>query len=182
MTGLDVGLERTANLLGAAALTGADRVRETTAEAAGTSSSGAAALVTLETYGGLGVTELGKRVGLSQPAAARMVDALSEQGLVERRRASGRSVGVWLTRCGRTAVGKMLKARSRALVRLVQGLEPQQQEALRAGLKALLPVLFDHAASEHVVCRLCDRDACVADGSVCPVGQAARSHEQARAE
>lgn len=182
MIGVDGGLKRTANLLGAVALTSADRVRETTAEAAGTSTSGAAALVTLETYSGLGVTELGKRIGLSQPAAARMVDALVGQGLVERRRASGRSVGVWLTRRGRTAVARMLNARNRALVRLVQDLEPEQQDALRAGLEALLPGVFERATSEHVVCRLCDRDACVADGSVCPVGQAARNHERARAE
>lgn len=169
-------IARTANLLGAAAVTSADRVRAAAVDAAGTSSSGAAALVTLHAYPGLGVTALGRRIGLSQPAAARMVDALVERELVERRRESARSVGVWLTRRGRAAAGRVLKARGRALTELVEGLEPRQQEALRAALEALLPAVYDHARSEHVVCRLCDRGACVAGGAVCPVGQAARSN------
>lgn len=167
---------RTANLLGAAALSSADRLTVAAADAAGTSVSGAAALVTLHAAPGLGVTALGKRVGLSQPAAARMVDALVEQGLVERHRESARSVGVWLTRHGRAAAGRVLKARDRALVELVERLDPEQQEALRTGLEALLPGVYEHTGDEQLVCRLCDRAACVTGGAICPVGAAARSH------
>src|SRR5918992_1458536 len=62
---------RTANLLGATALAVTDLVLAGATAAAGTSGSGAAALVLLRATPGLSVTELGRRVGLTQPAAAR---------------------------------------------------------------------------------------------------------------
>lgn len=71
---------RTANLLGATALAVTDLALAGVARAAGTSTSGAAALVVLVASPGLSVTELGRRVGLSQPAAARMVDSLQAGG------------------------------------------------------------------------------------------------------
>ncbi|MFC7743116.1 MarR family transcriptional regulator [Nocardiopsis composta] len=76
---------RTANLLGATALAVNDVALAGATKAAGVSASGAAALVTLSAAPGLSVTELGRRVGLTQSAAARMVDSLENAGLVERR-------------------------------------------------------------------------------------------------
>lgn len=168
---------RTANLLGAAALACGDRVRGSAAAAAGSSTSGAAAVVTLSAYPGLGVTELGRRVGLSQPAAARMVDGLAAAGLVERRTGSGRGVEVWPTRRGRAAAAKALRARDAALGDLVERLAPDDRAALGRGLEALLSLLFDDVGSEDLLCRLCDRSACLADDQVCPVGQAARTRQ-----
>lgn len=169
------GVARTANLLGAAALTCADRLRAAAAEAAGTSTSGAAALVTLTTEPGIGVTELGAQIGLSQPAAARMVDALAARGLVARRAKKGRSVGVELTRSGRAAAQHALRARLSELGRLVEGLDTDEHDALTRGLEKLLARLFDDVGSEYVLCRLCDRATCTAGGAPCPVGQAARA-------
>ncbi len=60
---------------------------------AGIGPSGAAAVVALAGTPGLSVTELGRGVGLSQPAAARMVDALEKAGSgrpLPRRRTGGR--------------------------------------------------------------------------------------------
>lgn len=168
---------RTANLLGAAAVATAERVRAAASAAAGTSSSGAAALITLRADDGLGVTELGQRIGLSQPAAARMVDTLEDQGLAERRRKSARSVGVRLTRHGQAAANRALRARGHTLMQLIDGLEPAEQDALQTGLEALLGKVFDHVGSEYLVCRLCDRAVCVAAGAICPVGQAARDRQ-----
>lgn len=166
---------RTANLLGAAALTLADRLRDHAAAAAGTSASGAAALITLVSYPDLGVTELGARIGLSQPAAARMVDGLVALGLVERRPgASGRYVAIRLTRRGRSAAQRALRARAGDLTAAVERLAPEERAALTPALERLLYGLFDEPGSEHVVCRLCDRGACLDAGMVCPVGQAAR--------
>jgi DNA-binding IclR family transcriptional regulator len=45
----------------------------------------------------LGVTGLGRRVGLSQPAAARMLDTLAAAGLARRTPGPGRTVPVRLT-------------------------------------------------------------------------------------
>ncbi|WP_460352193.1 MarR family transcriptional regulator [Actinoallomurus acanthiterrae] len=72
------------------------------------------ALVVLSGSPGLGVTELGRRVGLSQPAAARMVDSLEGHGLALRRATSGRSVAVDLTpgRRRRRAADPLLPRRS----------------------------------------------------------------------
>lgn len=53
-------------------------------EAAGVSTSGAAALVSLAAHPGVILTELGCRVGLTQSATARMVDTLEANRLVER--------------------------------------------------------------------------------------------------
>ena len=77
--------QRLANLLGATALALVDLTLGEATKAAGVSSSSAAALVSLAARPGVSVTELGRRVGLTQPAAARMVDSLEADGLVERR-------------------------------------------------------------------------------------------------
>jgi MarR family transcriptional repressor of emrRAB len=166
---------RAANLLGAAALTIADRLLDGAAEAAGTSTSGTAALITLVEYPGLGVTELGARIGLSQPAAVRMVDSLVALELVERRPGrTGRSVAIYPTRRGRAAAQRALRARGDELARAVGRLSSDDRAVLLRALEHLLYGLFDKPGSEHVLCRLCDRGACQGGGLPCPVGQAAR--------
>ena len=169
---------RTANLLGAAALAIGDRLLRQAAAAADTSTSGAAALITLANSPGLGVTELGARIGLSQPAAARMIDGLSAAGLVERRPGSnGRSVAIWPTRRGRTAAHRALRAREEQLAQAVDRLAPDEQAALMRALENMLYGLFDRPGSQHVLCRMCDRGACQGGGLPCPVGQASRDRE-----
>lgn len=171
---------RTANLLGAAALTLADQLTSAVTVAGGTSASGAAALVTLLDDPGLGVTELGARIGLSQPAAARMVDSLAARGLVQRQQGpTGRSVALHPTEHGRDAARHVLECRLEALARLVDGLETDEREALTRGLEKLLDALFEEVGSEYVLCRLCDRRTCTAGGAPCPVGQAARDRGDA---
>lgn len=166
---------RTGNLLGAAALTVSDRLTRAAATASAVSVSGTAAMVTLLTSPGLGVTRLGARIGLSQPACARMLDQLSARGLVTRRRAGGRDVVVELTDAGREAARDALSARRRELGDLVDHLTGEQRRALVAGLEPLLDALFTEVGSEYVLCRLCDRPACVRGGRTCPVGAAARA-------
>jgi MarR family transcriptional repressor of emrRAB len=176
-------MDRIGNLLGAAALTVSDRLTRAAAVATGVSVSGTAALVTLLTSPGIGVTRLGARIGLSQPACARMLDQLSDRGLVTRRRGGGRVVVVELTEAGREAALSALSARQRELNALVsRRLTDEQREALVAGLEPLLEGLFDEVGSEYVLCRLCDRKACVRGGRRCPVGSAARARARARAE
>jgi DNA-binding MarR family transcriptional regulator len=165
---------RTANLLGAAALAVSDLVLGGATAAAGTSSSGAAALVVLHSDPGLSVTELGRRVGLTQPAAARMVESLEQRGLVERRPTLGRWVAVHPTESGRAAATSLLDARGGRLTALVAALPPDDQEALARVLERLLRVVYGEVGSSDRVCRLCDRGACTADDAVCPVGQAER--------
>jgi MarR family transcriptional regulator, negative regulator of the multidrug operon emrRAB len=165
--------QRTANLLGATALAVTDLVLADATAAAGTSSSGSAALVVLRADPGLSVTELGRRVGLTQSAAARMVESLEQRGLVERQSTLGRWVAVQPTAAGRAAADALLHARGGRLTALVATLPAAEREALTAALERLLAAIYGEVGSSERVCRLCDRDACTA-GTVCPVGQAER--------
>src|SRR5690606_5011166 len=165
---------RTANLLGATALAVTDLALAGAAGAVGVSGSGAAALVVLGADPGISVTELGRRVGLTQSAAARMVDALEARGLVERRPTFGKWVAVHPTDAGRRAAATLLDARGDRLAALVGALPPSDQEALAGLLEGLLRALYAEVGSSWRVCRLCDRPCCTEAGAVCPVGQAER--------
>lgn len=169
--------DRLTNLLGAAALALTDRMVASATTAEGVSQSGAAALAVLSQAPGLSVTELGRQVGLSQPAAARMVDALEVSGLVERRRDSGRAVSVRPTRAGRRAAGRVLAARSQALSEVAAGLDEDDRRALTDVLEKLLARLYLHVGSADLLCRLCDRAVCTADAT-CPVGAAERADRE----
>lgn len=159
--------------MGASALALVDRLLGGATAATGVSASGAAALVILDASSGLSVTELGRRVGLSQPAAARMVDALQADRLVERNPGPGRSVTVTLTAAGRKAARQVLAARSRPLTDVVGVLDDREQRELAELLSKLLTRLYADVGSAELLCRLCDRAACTRD-AVCPVGEAER--------
>src|SRR5919206_3636311 len=104
--------DRRANLLGAFALVVADRLRAETEAAVGHSGAAAAALVTIVQFPGRTVEFLRRAVGLSHPAAVRVVDRLVEERLV-RRRAAGRGPAVALTATakGRRAARRVLDVR-----------------------------------------------------------------------
>lgn len=166
---------RLANLVGATALTIADRLVAVATDAVGLSASECAALVTLAAESGAGVTQLAARIGLSQPGTVRMLDKLAARRLVERRPGTtGRSIAVHLTAAGHDVARTMLEAREDELARVVARLKPPQREALTAALEPLLDGLFDDVGSTYLICRLCDRGACTAEEQTCPVGTAAR--------
>jgi MarR family transcriptional regulator, negative regulator of the multidrug operon emrRAB len=169
---------RTANLLGATALAVTDLALSGAARSAGVSDSGAAALVVLSASPGLSVTELGRRVGLTQSAAARMVDALESDGLVERRPGLGRFVTVRLTDAGDRTVRGVLAARGGPLTDLVATLDAHDRERLDTLLSHLLTQLYGTVGSTERMCRLCDRDACTTDAT-CPVGAAGEAAGEA---
>jgi DNA-binding MarR family transcriptional regulator len=165
--------DRTANLLGATALAVTDLTVGGATRAVNVSPSGAAALISLAAYPGLSVTELGRRVGLSQPAAARMVDSLEADGLVERRPSPlmRRVTAVHPTRAGRQAVRRLLAARGGPLSDVVAALDENEQQLLAGLLTKVLTRLYDQVGDAQYMCRLCDRNSCTT-GDTCPVGQA----------
>jgi MarR family transcriptional repressor of emrRAB len=168
---------RTANLLGAAALGVVDLVLEGAVAPAGVSASGSAALVMLADAPGLSVTELGRRIGLSQPAATRMVESLERRRLVERRASRGRVVAVHPTRSGRRVAASLLSEREGVLTELLGCLSDREQRSLQTALSKLLAALEARVGDVDLVCRLCDRPTCIAEGATCPVSHAARSRE-----
>jgi MarR family transcriptional regulator, negative regulator of the multidrug operon emrRAB len=171
-------IDRTANLLGAAALAVTDLTLGAVTKAADVSASGAAALVTLSANPGLSVTELGRRIGLTQSAAARMVDSMQADGLVERRPSSlsSRWIGVHLTTTGKTTAHRLLAARGSPLTDIVATLDADDQEALARVLSNLLARLYAQIGKAQYMCRLCDRDSCVRE-CTCPVGAAERGQQ-----
>lgn len=172
--------KRACNLLGAAALTISDLMLAGAVTAAGVSASAAAAVVVLSTEPGLSVTALGRRIGLSQPAATRMVDTLAAHGLIERDATSARSVSVRLTAEGARMAGRILRSREEQLARIVGGLSGSEQQTLVGLLGKLLAGAYAERPDAARLCRLCDRACCVAGGQVCPVGQAERTKAAGR--
>ncbi|QWF83624.1 MarR family winged helix-turn-helix transcriptional regulator [Amycolatopsis sp. CA-230715] len=165
--------DRTANLLGATALAVADLTVAEATRATGLSASGASALVVLAGSAEVGVTELGKRVGLTQSASARMVDSLESAGLAKRHTGRGRAVTVRLTAEGRKAAHAALTARGAPLAELLDGLDAKQRDTLAGLLETLLASAYGRVRDAELLCRLCDRPSCTT-GAVCPVGQAER--------
>lgn len=163
---------RVANLLGATALAVTDLTTRG-ATASGLSPSGAAAVVVLASSGPLSGTELGKRVGLTQSAAVRLVNSLVSAGLAERSSRAGRVVLVALTPDGRAAAESLLAAREAVLAPALSALSARQREQLTGLLEPVLAALYGQIRSSELMCRLCDRAVCVSD-AVCPVGQAER--------
>ncbi|MFG2583552.1 MarR family winged helix-turn-helix transcriptional regulator [Streptomyces malaysiensis] len=173
--------ERVANLLGATALAITDDPLGAPAAASRLSMSAAAALIVLRADPGVSVTELGRRVGLTQSAAVRMVDGLEREALVERRRTVGNWTGVHPTGKGRRTAGQLLASRTSRLTGVLDGLGDTEVRDLGALLAKLLDGLCQGSGSADRMCRLCDRAACAPDGVECPVGAADRAATRAAA-
>jgi MarR family transcriptional repressor of emrRAB len=165
--------DRLGNLLGATALAVSDLMLATVREAGQVSTSGAAALVVLAHEPDLGATELGRRVGLTQPATARMVDSLVAAGLVRRGSGQGRTVPIALTASGERAVDAIRTARMAGLAPLLADLTADERRAMTTVLERLLTSLYARTGNAELLCRLCDRSSCVR-AATCPVGQAER--------
>ena len=167
--------ERTANLLGALALTLSDRAGAAVHAGAGVSGSAAAALVTLRNYAeGEPLDVLRRALALSHPAVVRLADRLQARGLVERHRSplDGRAVALRLTPAGRRAADTTLAARADAVAAALETLEPAQRGALAPMLERMLGAQTTDATASLVICRMCDPDVC-GHPDRCPVTQAA---------
>ncbi|MDF3313773.1 MarR family transcriptional regulator [Rhodococcus sp. T2V] len=171
-------IERTANLLGAASLALTDLTVGGATSVRRLSASSSAALVSLFAHPGLSVSELGRRVGLSQPAAARMVDSLEADDLVERipSPANRRWMTVRPTPQGNRLAQQLLRGRSAPLVDTVAKLDERDQQALAALLEKILTHVYEETGQGQRICRLCDPKSCTRSAP-CPVGQAERAEE-----
>ena len=160
--------KRRENLLGAYVVAVADRLRAETEEAIGHTGAAAAALVTIAQFPDRTVEFLRQAIGLSHPAAVRVVDRLVEQGLVDRR-AAGRGPAVALTTTGegRRRAREILDRRARVLADALPELSDRESTALTAILEKALAHLAD--APRTTTCRLCDQ--CVCREGDCPVVQ-----------
>jgi MarR family transcriptional regulator, negative regulator of the multidrug operon emrRAB len=169
------GSSRLANLLGAAALAATGAMTAAAAAVTEGGLSTAAALVTLASQPGIGVTELGRRLGLSQPGATRLIETMAHRGLVRSYpEPGGRTVALRLTDAGGEKARLILAERERALTALLAPLDEPARQRLDAALSVMLGQLTEEGAPAHRTCRLCDERACVA-AAPCPVDEAWRT-------
>src|SRR5919197_6568049 len=119
--------DRGQNLLGAFVLEIAGRIQRETDAAIGHTGATAAALVTIAQFPDRTVEELRRAVGLSHPAAVRVVDRLVEQRLVRRRPAGrGPAVALTATPSGRRRARRILDARRRVLAAALPELSAEE--------------------------------------------------------
>lgn len=132
------------------------------------SESSVAILLWLYYWAPTGVVELGKVVGLSQPACSRAVDKLMAAGLVLKAPSGSRETWLELSSTGRTEAERLQAERLRACDRLLGNLSRQEREAMGTLLDKLLAASVESRAYARNVCRFCDHAVC--DGPDCPVG------------
>lgn len=159
--------ERTANLLGALALALSDAMRTAVEDAAPEPGAAAAALSLIGHQPGISIERIRRAVGLSHPGTVRLVDRLSQAGLVERRPGldDARAVALHLTAAGQIAFSAIRKARNGVLIAALDRLSIDDQRAIETLAERLLAILTDSCDRADGICRLCDEQRCDA----CPV-------------
>ena len=163
---------RAGNILGAAALAVTDRMLAEARSGSGLNPTAAAALVHLRLRPGENIDFLARVVGLSHPAAVRVVDHLVDQRLVERRASrDARARALRLTPKGRRLATRVLREREQTLADVLRPLSARERETLTRLLEKLLTGVTATRWSARHICRLCDYPLC--DQPSCPVDQAA---------
>jgi DNA-binding MarR family transcriptional regulator len=160
--------ERTANLLGAAALAIADAVNGAINMPEGHSEAAKAALTVMLQWPPRSIGHLAKVLGRSHSATVRLIEELEDQGLVSKHTGDDRrAVVVKLTAQGRREARRMIATRGGVLDGMVGKLENAERRELARLLEKLLPMLTpDREACDHI-CRLCELATCPQDR--CPV-------------
>ncbi len=132
------------------------------------SESSAAILLWLYYWAPIGVVELGRVVGLSQPACSRAVGKLMEGGLLLKAPSGARETWLELSPEGRVEAERLQMARLRTCDHLLGALSRQERAVLSPLLDKLLAGPVANRAFARNVCRFCDHGVC--DGRACPVG------------
>jgi DNA-binding MarR family transcriptional regulator len=166
--------DRVGQVLGVTALAVMDRLRAGVAAGATVGEVEAGALVHVQAWPGGSVGDLAGVVGLSQPAAVRLVDRLVEQDLLRREAGPDRrTVALVLTEAGSRAADAVLVARAEALAPLLAELSPRERATLERLLGRVVAGLAVDRPGAVRVCRLCDREACTS-GPGCPLEHTTR--------
>ena len=159
---------RDANLLAALALGIADRIRETIEAGAEHGAMASAALNTVGFFPGESIDVLSKTIKLSHSGTVRLVDRLTGEGLVERKKGTdGRSVVLSLTRSGKKAFERLRAKRQQAVAEIIEVLSANERTHLTHLAEKLLQTLTTDSASADFICRFCEIESCPQDR--CPV-------------
>lgn len=164
--------DRLLNLLGAQALALTDRLHaagDPPGPPAGPASE-RAALVTVLAHPDRPVSWLGSVLGLTSSGVTRLVDRLVTAGWVTRTSGTdARRRSLALTAAGRERAHAVLHARRAALADVLDVLSAADRAELERLLALLVAGLADDRPVALRVCRLCDRTACAAGDTECPL-------------
>jgi DNA-binding MarR family transcriptional regulator len=158
-----------------------DRIRHAEERAAGHGAAAPSALVALHEFlNGASIDDLRHVVGLTPSGAVRLIDKLSESGLVARRPGRDlRSVSIVLTRRGHETARRVLGARRQAASEVLAQVHDPAVTSVLEDLLAQLTALRLHeraagdAPAGGWLCRLCDFGACGRPEGRCPVANVA---------
>jgi MarR family transcriptional repressor of emrRAB len=161
---------RLENILGATAVAVADAIDDAAERAAGHTGAGPAALTALRHHRGCSIERLAAVLDLSHSGTVRLVDRLEDDGLVRRGPgADARSRSLDLTKEGERRAALVAQARATAAGDFLGALAPAERRTLIGLLEKLVVVgVADWPAVRHR-CRLCDVEACHAEGGRCPL-------------
>ncbi len=166
-----VTVDHDVNVIGAAALLLADRMRAAVEATTDFRGETASALTALLAWGdGRPIEALASGLRLSHSRTVRVVDALEQRGHAVRRGdpADRRRAVVGLTPAGRRAAGRVLEARGAALREALSSLSAGQTRALTsAGYTLLAQAATTRTEARHL-CRWCDVAACGFEAGRCP--------------
>jgi DNA-binding MarR family transcriptional regulator len=166
--------DRLEQLLGVVSLAATDRLRTAIESELGAGGSAAGALVHLQAWPGCSVNDLADVLGLSQPAAVRLVDRLVGRGLVRREPGpDGRTRSLIPTEEGLRAAEDLLAERAASLGPLLQDLGAEERIQLERLLAQVTSGLAHTRSGALTTCRLCDRGACQGDARRCPLNHTA---------
>jgi DNA-binding MarR family transcriptional regulator len=149
------------NLIGAAAIAISDGIQNAAKETTENTASFPAALVIVERYPTITVDLLAKYLQLSQSGAARLVERLVNQNLVERHQGNDRRcVHLQLTSDGKAMVEKIQQAKIEAVSNLLKPLTQQEQQQLLNILSKMAGEYSNTEVLEEYICRFCDINNC----------------------
>jgi MarR family transcriptional repressor of emrRAB len=167
---MDASDRRLDNILGSAAVAVADAIEAAAEEAAGHTAAGPAALTALRQHRGCSVDHLAGVLGLSHSGTVRLVDRLEQDGLVRRGPGSdARAVALDLTAKGARRASRVAEARAQAVGEFLAALDGDERAALLRLLEKLVTAGAGDWGTVRYRCRLCDLEACNADGEKCPL-------------
>ncbi|BAY87552.1 transcriptional regulatory protein MarR family [Calothrix parasitica NIES-267] len=149
------------NLIGAAAIAISDSIQNAAEESTGNTASFPAALVIVERYPTITVDLLAQYLQLSQSGAARLVERLVNQNLVERQQGNDRRcVHLQLTSDGKAMVEKIQQTKIEAVSNLLKPLTAKEQQQLLIILSKMAGEYGNTEIMEEYICRFCDMNNC----------------------
>jgi DNA-binding MarR family transcriptional regulator len=155
----------TPNVVAAWTITAHDRLQEGM-QTVGVDARDLAALTLVSTHDGCSLEWLRARIGLTQSGTVRLVDRLSDRGLLQRGASTGRGVPLHLTGQGQQLLQQWQQARDGVVEHLLAGVPAEQRSVLvRAMAAALLTEQRDRPQAD-ATCRTCSWAEC---GQDCPV-------------